>query len=80
MSIKNNVDTVLFDLGGVLIDWNPRYLYRPLFNGDDNAMEHFLATVCPPEWNRQLDAGRPFDEAITERQQHFPQNAELIAL
>jgi 2-haloacid dehalogenase len=37
------MDTVLFDLGAVLIDWNPRYLYRPLFKGDDRAMEHFLA-------------------------------------
>jgi 2-haloacid dehalogenase len=35
----------VFDLGGVLIDWNPRHLYRKLFNGDDSAMEHFLATI-----------------------------------
>jgi 2-haloacid dehalogenase len=74
------MDAVLFDLGGVLIDWNPRYLYRPLFNGDEEAMERFLAMVCPPEWNGQLDAGRPFAEAITERQWQFPEHAELIAL
>jgi 2-haloacid dehalogenase len=51
-------DTVIFDLGGVLLDWNPRHLYRPLFPGDEAAMEHFLATVCNSEWNRQQDAGR----------------------
>jgi hypothetical protein len=48
----------VFDLGGVLIDWNPRYMYCKLFDGDDSAMEHFLATVCTPSWNEQQDAGR----------------------
>jgi len=73
-------DAVLFDLGGVLIDWNPRYLYRPLFGGDDAAMERFLAEVCPPHWNVQMDAGKPFDEAIAERQREFPDHADHIAL
>jgi hypothetical protein len=41
----------VFDLGGVLIDWNPRYLYRKLFDGDTEAMEEFLATVCTQSWN-----------------------------
>jgi hypothetical protein len=43
---------VVFDLGGVLIDWDPRHLYRKLFAGDEAAMEHFLTTVCTHEWNR----------------------------
>jgi 2-haloacid dehalogenase len=80
MSHEANIDAVLLDLGGVLIDWNPRYLYRPLFKGDEAAMEHFLAEICPPEWNRELDAGRSFDEGIAERQRLFPEHAELIAL
>lgn len=71
---------VIFDLGGVLIDWNPRYLYGPLFGTDVGAMEDFLARVCPPEWNRQLDAGVPFAEAVAQRQREFPEHAELIAL
>ena len=54
----------VFDLGGVLIDWNPRHLYRKLFAGDDTAMEHFLATVCTTEWNQRQDAGRPFADAV----------------
>jgi 2-haloacid dehalogenase len=74
------MDTVLFDLGGVLVDWNPRYLYRPLFHGDDEAMEHFLATVCAPEWNHEMDAGKPFSVAVRERQNLFPEHADLIAL
>lgn len=43
-------DIVIFDLGGVLIDWNPRHLYRKLFASDEAAMEAFLATVCTPDW------------------------------
>ncbi len=74
------ITTVVFDLGGVLIDWNPRYLYRPLFGEDEAAMEHFLAEVCSGEWNREMDAGRAFSEAVAERQQLYPEHAELIAL
>jgi 2-haloacid dehalogenase len=74
------IDAILFDLGGVLIDWNPRYLYRPLFKGDDAAMERFLAEVCPPHWNVQMDAGKPFAEAVAERSREFPEHADLIAL
>ena len=53
-------EIVVFDLGGVLIDWDPRHLYRKLFAGNEVAMEHFLATVCTHEWNRGQDAGRTF--------------------
>jgi 2-haloacid dehalogenase len=69
---------VIFDLGGVLIDWNPRYLYRKLFNGDDAAMEHFLATVCTPAWNERQDAGRSFAEAARELVLRHPDKVELI--
>ena len=73
-------DSILFDLGGVLVDWNPRYLYRPLFGADEAALEDFLTRVCPPEWNLEMDAGRPFAEAVAERQRLFPEYAERIAL
>ena len=68
----------VFDLGGVLIDWNPRYLYRKLFNGDEAAMEHFLATVCTPSWNSQQDAGRPLSEACALLKLEHPHHADLI--
>ena len=56
-------DIAIFDLGGVLIEWDPRHLYRRLFAGDEAAMEEFLATVCTDEWNLQQDAERSFAEA-----------------
>ncbi len=68
----------VFDLGGVLIDWDPRYLYRKLFNGDDAAMEHFLTHVCNQTWNEKQDAGRNFAEAAAELTAIFPDNAPLI--
>jgi 2-haloacid dehalogenase len=69
---------VIFDLGGVLIDWNPRYLYRKLFNGDDAAMEHFLANVCTGEWNIQQDAGRSLAEAYAQLTSKHPDKKHLI--
>jgi 2-haloacid dehalogenase len=71
-------DVVIFDLGGVLIDWNPRHLYRKLFDGDEAAMEHFLANVCTQEWNRGQDAGRPIADAARLLKQHHADKAELI--
>jgi len=73
-------DAVLFDLGAVLVDWNPRYLYRDHFGEDEAAMERFLAEVCPPEWIRAMDAGLPVREAIAERSRMFPAYAGLISM
>ena len=74
------MNAIVFDLGGVLVDWNPRYLYAPLFGVDRAGMEDFLARVCAPEWNLEMDAGKPIDQAVAERQRAFPEHAELIAL
>lgn len=71
------IDTVVFDLGGVLIDWDPRHMYRSLFL-DETKMEHFLATVCTPEWNAEQDRGRPLDEATKMLIAEHPEHAELI--
>jgi 2-haloacid dehalogenase len=71
-------EIAVFDLGGVLIDWDPRHLYRRLFDGDEAAMEDFLATVCTPEWNRCQDAGRSFAEAEAEAIARHPDKRELI--
>lgn len=72
------IDAVVFDLGGVLIDWNPRYLYRQLFRGDDAAMERFLVEVVTPEWNLQQDAGRPWADAIELLAREHPDQRDLI--
>ncbi|MBV9014252.1 MAG: HAD family phosphatase [Alphaproteobacteria bacterium] len=71
-------DVVVFDLGGVLIEWDPRHLYRKLFAGDEAAMEHFLANVCTHDWNRGQDAGRSFAEACGLLKAEHPDKAELI--
>src|SRR6516162_1726870 len=68
----------IFDLGGVVIDWNPRYLYRKLFNGDETAMENFLAAVCTSSWNAQQDAGRSFADGCDSLKRLHPDKAELI--
>ncbi|MGE5203949.1 MAG: HAD family hydrolase [Acidobacteriota bacterium] len=69
---------VVFDLGGVLIDWNPRHLYRKLFAGDEAAMEEFLTTVCTPAWNVMQDAGRSFAEGAALLKARHPEKAALI--
>lgn len=73
-----SIRAVVFDLGGVLIDWNPRYLYRRLFGGDDDAMEAFLAEVTTQAWNARQDAGRSWAEAIDELSREHPDRRELI--
>jgi len=72
------IDTVIFDLGNVLINWDPRHLYRKLFAEDVEAMEHFLATVCHPHWNEQQDAGRTWEEGIKEAVDLHPEQEMLI--
>jgi 2-haloacid dehalogenase len=68
---------VVFDLGGVLIDWNPRYLYRQLFE-DEAAMELFLAEVCHSAWNEEQDRGRMFADAVEEAAALYPEQRALI--
>lgn len=67
----------VFDIGGVLIDWNPRHLYRKLFD-DEAAMERFLTEVCTPAWNLEQDRGRPWDEAVALLAERHPDQADLI--
>jgi 2-haloacid dehalogenase len=71
------IDTIVFDLGGVLVDWNPRYLYRKLIK-DDCEVERFLAEVCHGGWNEKQDEGRTFAEAIAELVAVHPEKKDLI--
>lgn len=70
--------TIVFDLGGVLIDWDRRYLYRKMFNGRTAEMAYFLDNVCTLAWNSELDAGRPFVEAIAAKIAEFPEYEPYI--
>jgi 2-haloacid dehalogenase len=71
------INTIIFDLGGVLIDWNPRHLYRKIFKTEDE-INWFLENVCTGEWNDQQDAGRSFEEATEELLQKFPDHEVAI--
>jgi 2-haloacid dehalogenase len=73
------IRSVVFDLGGVLIDWNPRYLYRKLFAGDDAAMEHFLTHVCNNAWNLAQDGGRTWADATELLSAKHPEQRPLIS-
>ena len=69
---------IVFDLGAVLIDWNPRHLYRKLFDGDEQKMEWFLENICTSDWNEQQDAGRTLAEATEMLVQQHPEYESLI--
>ncbi len=70
---------VVFDIGNVLFDWDPRFLYERLID-DDRALDAFLRDVVTREWHFQHDAGRPFAETSAELIADHPQHADLIAL
>lgn len=68
---------VIFDLGAVLIDWNPRHLYRKLFD-DEAAMEVFLRDICTPAWNAEQDRGRSWQDAVDLLAAKHPEHRTLI--
>ncbi len=76
--MSEKIDTVLFDLGNVLIRWDARNYYKKVFKDDVAGMEEFLNSVCTPEWNHQMDMGRPYAEAIAELKQKWPGKEALI--
>ncbi len=63
MDIK--ITTIIFDLGGVLIDWNPRYVYRQIFDSEEK-IDWFFENICTNDWNEKQDAGRSLQEATEE--------------
>lgn len=73
-----HLTTVIFDLGAVLIDWDPRHVYRDLFPGDEAGMEAFLADVTNATWNHQMDAGRSWADAVAELVALHPERRDLI--
>jgi 2-haloacid dehalogenase len=71
------IDTIIFDLGAILIDWNPQYLYRTLFT-DEDEMTHFLANITTPDWNEEQDAGRSLQEGTNLLVEKFPEHEDNI--
>lgn len=76
--MRKPITTVVFDIGNVLIDWNPEYLYSRLIP-DETERRTFLETVCTADWNLQQDLGRPWPEAVALLTEQFPEKATLIA-
>jgi len=64
--------TIIFDLGGVLVDWNPRYLYRKIFEQEEQ-MEYFLAHICTSDWNEEQDGGRSLEEGTQILVHQYPE-------
>jgi 2-haloacid dehalogenase len=74
------IKTIIFDLGGVLIDWNPEYLYLDIFEGDRVKMNAFFEQVCTMDWNENQDAGYPLSKATEDRIALFPEYETLIKI
>jgi len=75
--MSNSITTVVFDIGNVLIEWNPEYLYVRLIP-DTEERRRFLETVCTMDWNLEQDLGRPWAEAVAVLTRQHPDKAELI--
>jgi 2-haloacid dehalogenase len=71
------IENIIFDFGGVLVDWNPRYLYKDHFK-EDSEMERFLKNICTDEWNLEQDRGRTLSEGTILLQDKFPEYHSLI--
>ena len=76
----NNIKNIIFDLGGVLIDWNPEYVYLEVFQGDRKKMKWFFDEVCTMDWNENQDAGYSIHLATEERVKMFPQYEKWIRM
>ncbi len=75
--LKQMITAIIFDLGGVLIDWNPKYLYKKIFNGEAE-IEDFLQKICTADWNEEQDAGRSLHEATEALIKKYPEHEENI--
>jgi 2-haloacid dehalogenase len=75
--MNKKIDAVIFDLGGVLIDWNPSYVFDKMFE-DEDQKKHFFENICTSDWNEKQDAGRPLKEASEELVAKHPEWKEYI--
>lgn len=74
------IDTLIFDLGGVLIDWNPEYVFLDAFKGDRKKMDWFFETICTSDWNENQDAGYPIAQATQDLVEKFPEYEHYIRM
>ncbi len=76
----SEIKNIIFDLGGVLIDWNPEYVYLEVFGGDRKKMQWFFDEICTIDWNENQDAGYPLQQATEDRVKMFPQYEQWIRM
>ncbi len=74
------IKNVIFDYGNVLIDWNPAYLFLPVFGGDEEKCRFFTDNVCNREWFTRMDRGESMDVCVAELQARYPQYADAVAM
>ena len=70
-------NTIVFDLGGVLIDWNPDYVYKTIFDKEED-MKWFYQNICTSDWNEEQDAGRSLHEGTELLVEQFPEHEANI--
>lgn len=75
--MSKSITTIIFDLGGVLIDWNPRYVYRTIFD-EEEKIDWFFENICTSDWNEKQDAGRSLQEATEELVDIYPEYESQI--
>ena len=80
MKTTSPIKTIIFDLGGVLIDWNPAYVYLDVFDGDQKKMQWFFDEICTMDWNENQDAGYPLAQATADLVKQFPEHENLIQM
>ena len=73
------IKNIVFDFGGVLVDWNPHHLYDKYFGSSEKA-DWFLKNICLYSWNLQMDGGKPFAEGVAELQAQYPEWTEAIGI
>ena len=74
------IKNVIFDYGNVLVDWNPAYLFLPVFGCDEEKCRFFTDNVCNREWFTRMDRGEDMDVCVAELQACYPQYADAVAM
>lgn len=74
------IKNIIFDLGGVLIDWDPKYVYLDVFEGNEKKMNWFFKTICTEEWNLKQDAGYPLEKATNDLIKLYPNYKSYIEM
>ncbi len=77
--MENQIETIVFDLGGVLIDWNPDYVFSKIFSSEEQ-MRWFYDNICTPDWNEEQDAGKSLQLATEELVKKFPEHETNIRM